>query len=187
MRGLGALRHRRQQPVRQHRDRLRRDLREPASSPAPTPATGSASRSPSPAAAGRSSLNGRNGVLDRPALVEGRGPVELQQSGHDPAGRRRRFRPDCRSCALSTNVNHLWFDEHRGAAGAAPARARSRSDIGWDYSVAAIWRPKMTQNIVFRASARGASIRARASAICSPTANGDSRYYSVLLNAILTF
>ena len=35
---------------------------------------------------------------------------------------------------LSANVNHLWFAEHRGAAGAAHRGHASRSDIGWDLS-----------------------------------------------------
>ena len=58
--------------------------------------------------------------------------------------------------------------------------------LGWDYSVSAIWRPKMTQNMVFRGSV----------AVFDPSAGfgdlftnsgHDDRYYSILLNAILNF
>ena len=61
------------------------------------------------------------------ALVQGAGPVQLQQSRHDPARRRRRFRPHAGASRLSANVNHLWFAQHRDARGAAQRRARSRA------------------------------------------------------------
>jgi hypothetical protein len=82
-------------------------------------------------------------------------------------------------------LNHLWF--HKTAVlQALRGEGSIPRDIGWDVSAAAIWRPKMTQNIVFRASA----------AVLQPGAgfrdlffnsDGDKRYYSVLLNAIATY
>jgi hypothetical protein len=86
---------------------------------------------------------------------------------------------------LSANANHLWF-----AKTATLETLRNEGSIpkaiGYDLSVAAIYRPKFTQNLVFRASA----------AVLQPTAgfrdlfansDRDKRYYSVLLNAILTY
>ena len=61
-----------------------------------------------------------------------------------------------------------------------------RRDIGWDLSAAAIWRPFAHQNIVLRISG----------AVLQPgtgfrdlftNAPQDDRFYSVLLNTILTY
>ena len=58
--------------------------------------------------------------------------------------------------------------------------------IGWDLSTAAIWRPKATQNIVFRLSGAvllpGAGFR-------DLFTNSDRHrnYYSVLANLILSY
>ena len=59
-------------------------------------------------------------------------------------------------------------------------------DIGFDLSVATIWRPKMTQNIVFRASA-AALVPGDGFKDLFANNDRDNVYYSVLLNAILTF
>jgi hypothetical protein len=53
---------------------------------------------------------------------------------------------------VSFNANHLWFDntkvlQNLRVEGSIP------KDIGFDLSVAGIWRPKATQNIVGRLSA----------------------------------
>ena len=86
---------------------------------------------------------------------------------------------------ISANFNHLWFHK-TDTLEALRVEGSIPSDIGFDYSVAAIWRPKFTQNIVFRASA----------AVLDPgrgfkdlfdNSDNDKRYYSVLLNGILTF
>ena len=61
-----------------------------------------------------------------------------------------------------------------------------RRDIGWDVSAAAIWRPRMTQNIVFRASAALLEAGTGFRDLFENT-DRDRRYYSVLLNAILTY
>ena len=85
----------------------------------------------------------------------------------------------------SLNVNHLWFADTAVVRSLRNEGSIPRT-LGWDYSASVIWRPKMTQNLVFRASA----------AVFDPSAgfgdlftnsNRDSRYYSVLLNAILNF
>jgi hypothetical protein len=58
--------------------------------------------------------------------------------------------------------------------------------IGFDYSLAAIWRPKFTQNIVVRGSVAflepGDGFRD-----LFDNSDNDKRYYSVLFNVILTY
>ena len=86
---------------------------------------------------------------------------------------------------LSANVNHLWF--HRTAVlEALRMQGTIRRDIGWDLSAAAIWRPTAIQNVVFRLS--GALLQP-GTGFRDLFANEprDRRYYSVLLNAILTY
>ena len=116
---LGPVRQRRRRPLRQRPARLRRDLRE-------------------------SDLRRRrHQLLDPPdhpvrrrrprrldqrpqrhpqlaALVEGAGPVELRQSGHDAARRRRRFRPHPAAAAVGQRQPSL-VPPDRGAAGAEDA------------------------------------------------------------------
>jgi hypothetical protein len=59
-------------------------------------------------------------------------------------------------------------------------------DIGYDLSLAAIYRPKFTQNLVFRASA--AMLQpGRGFRDLFANSDRDKRYVSVLLNAILTY
>ncbi|MDB5725766.1 MAG: hypothetical protein JWQ16_2520, partial [Novosphingobium sp.] len=86
---------------------------------------------------------------------------------------------------LSTNLNHLWFENTATLRELRNEGSIPRS-IGWDLSGAAIWRPSMVQNAIFRLSA----------AVLDPgkgfgdlftNSNGDKRYYSILFNAILTF
>jgi hypothetical protein len=58
--------------------------------------------------------------------------------------------------------------------------------IGWDYSTTVIWRPRMTQNIVFRLS--GAVLDAGSGFRDLFTqSSGSGRYYSVLFNTVLSF
>ena len=85
---------------------------------------------------------------------------------------------------LTTNINHLWF-ANTAVVEALRQQGSIPDSLGWDYSISTIWRPKMTQNIVFRASA----------AVFDPDAGfadlfntgGSDRYYSILLNAVLSF
>ena len=60
------------------------------------------------------------------------------------------------------------------------------TSIGYDLSAAAIWRPRATQNIVFRLS--GAMLSASDGfADLFAQDRRSSHYYSVLLNAIVTY
>ena len=86
---------------------------------------------------------------------------------------------------MSVNANHLWFHQTEVLEVLRQQTPIGR-DIGWDLSAAVIWRPSFVQNVVFRASA----------AVLEPgngfedlfaNVQNNRRYYSVLLNAILTY
>jgi hypothetical protein len=130
------------------------------------------------------SINGRNGILNSLRSSKEQGQSNFNNPGTILAGVGADFdiTPEWR---LSGNVNHLWF--HKTAVlEALRAEGSIPKEIGWDVSLAAIWRPKFTQNIVFRASAAvlqpGAGFKE-----LFDNSDGDDRYYSVLLNAILTY
>lgn len=83
---------------------------------------------------------------------------------------------------LSTNVNHLWFDD-TAILRAVRAQPNVDRDIGTDVSAAWIWRPFFTQNVVFRLSAAtllpGRGLK--------DLYGDDTRYYTVLGNLIFTY
>jgi hypothetical protein len=130
------------------------------------------------------SLNGRNGLLNSLRSSKEQGQSNFANPGTTllGIGADADILPELR---VSANLNRLGF------ATAAPLEALRMqpdisSDIGWDISLSAIWRPLFIQNIVLRASA----------AILAPTdrfqrviAAEDRRtaYHSVLLNAVLTY
>ena len=127
------------------------------------------------------SLTGRNGMI--PSLRSSR---ELGQSNFDGPGLRLLgigadfdLTPESR---LSFNLNQLWFDE---TAPLETARNQAPIDtaIGTDASVAWIWRPFMTQNVVLRVSGAALFPGAGLEALYGT----DDTYYSVLGNLVLTF
>jgi hypothetical protein len=129
-------------------------------------------------------INGRNGILNSLRSSKEQGQSNFNNPGTILLGAGADFdvTPEWR---VSGNVNHLWF--HKTAVLQALRNEGSIArDIGWDVSAAAIWRPKMTQNIVFRASAAmlqpGAGFRD-----LFANSDRDKRYFSVLLNAIATY
>lgn len=138
------------------------------SSPAPIPATGSARRFRSRAAGARSRSTAAT-ASQFAALVKGRRAVEFQQPRHDPGRRGGDFdlSPEMR---VSTNFNHLWFQD-TATLQVLRSEGSIPTDIGWDLSVAGIWRPKATQNIVGRLSA-AVLLPARGSGTCSKTRRG---------------
>ena len=86
---------------------------------------------------------------------------------------------------LSANANHLWFHQTE-VLEALRMQGTIRSDVGWDLSAAVIWRPSAIQNVVFRLS--GALLQPGTGFDDLFTnETRDDRYYSVLLNAILTY
>jgi hypothetical protein len=83
---------------------------------------------------------------------------------------------------ISGNINYLWFDEV-AVLEAARAASPIDNDIGTDVSVAYIWRPYNTQNIVLRLS--GAALIPGEG--LENLYGTDTTYYSVLANLILTY
>jgi hypothetical protein len=86
---------------------------------------------------------------------------------------------------ISGSANHLWFAT-TNVIKALRVEGSIPNEIGFDLSAAATYRPKFNQNLVFRLSG----------AIFEPSkgfkdlfANSprDSRYYSVLFNAVLSY
>ncbi|MBD3744764.1 MAG: hypothetical protein IE932_00965 [Sphingopyxis terrae] len=130
------------------------------------------------------SINGRNGILNslRSSKEEGQSNFNNPGTAFVGAGADFDLSPETR---VSVNANHLWFDNTAGlqvlrSEGSIP------KDIGWDLSVAGIWRPKATQNIVGRLSA----------AVLLPgdgfkdlfeNRERDRAYVSVLANLIVSF
>ena len=130
------------------------------------------------------SINGRNGILNSLRSSKEEGQSNFNNPGTVLLGVGADFdlTPTTR---LSTNINHLWFAdtivlETLRNEGSIP------KNIGWDISAAGIWRPKATQNIVFRLSA---AMLAPGSGFRDLFANAsqDRRYYSILANVIVTY
>ncbi len=125
-------------------------------------------------------LSGRNGVLNSLRSSKEQGQSNFTNPGTLllGAGMDYDVLPELR---LSWNANHLWFDK---TAVMEVARNQGSIDkaIGWDLSVAGIYRPFMTQNIVFRLSAAallpGKGYRQMF---------GDETNYTVLANLLLTY
>ncbi len=130
------------------------------------------------------SVNGRNGVLNSLRSSKEEGQSNFNNPGTILLGAGGDFdvTPTLR---LSGNLNRLWF------ADTAIVRALRQEgsiprDLGWDASVSVIWRPLMSQNVVLRAS--GAVFDPGDGFADLFAARGrDNRYYSVLLNAVLSF
>jgi len=130
------------------------------------------------------SINGRNGILNslRSSKEEGQSNFNNPGTVLLGAGVDADVTPEWR---LSANLNHLWFHKTQILETLRNEGSIPRA-IGFDLSLAAIYRPKFTQNLVFRASA----------AVLQPgkgfrdlfaNSDRDKRYYSVLFNAILTY
>ena len=86
---------------------------------------------------------------------------------------------------VTGNVNHLWF-ANTATLEALRVEGSVPRSIGWDTSISTIWRPKMTQNVVFRLSAAmldaGKGFRD-----LFTQSSGSGRYYSVLANMVFAF
>lgn len=129
---------------------------------------------------GRVGLSGRNGVLNalRSSKEEGQSNFTNPGTLLLGIGTDLDLTPTFR---LSLNANQLWFVD---TAVVEVARQQGGLDraIGTDLSVATIWRPFMTQNVVLRASVAallpGRGFR---------QLYGDETQYSGLLNLVLTY
>jgi hypothetical protein len=130
------------------------------------------------------SINGRNGILNSIRSSKEQGQSNFNNPGTILLGAGADFDilPQLR---LSTNINHLWF-ANTSILQALRNEGSIPKDIGWDVSAALIYRPKFTQNLVFRAS--GAVLRPGAGfRDLFANSDRDKRYVSILLNAILSY
>ncbi|WP_370032497.1 hypothetical protein [Qipengyuania mesophila] len=130
------------------------------------------------------SVNGRNGILNSLRSSKEQGQSNFNNPGLMLLGAGADFdlTPELR---LSTNANHLWF-ENTGTLQALRNEGSIPKSIGWDLSAAAIWRPKATQNIVFRLSG-AALVSGKGFDDLFTSLGNPGTYYSVLANVILSY
>lgn len=130
------------------------------------------------------SINGRNGILNSLRSSKEQGQSNFNNPGTVLVGAGADFdlTPQLR---LSTNANHLWFQD-TATLQTLRNEGSIPDDIGWDLSAAAVWRPKATQNIVFRLSA-AALLPGKGFRDLFDNAGNDRRYYSVLANVIVSY
>ena len=129
-------------------------------------------------------VSGRNGILNSLRSSKEQGQSNFNNPGTILIGAGTDFdiTPEWR---LSLNANALRFDK-TAVLEALRVQGGIDKDIGFDLSASAIWRPKMTQNIVLRGSI--ASLEPGGGFDDLFTNNeDDKRYLSVLLNATLTY
>jgi hypothetical protein len=129
-------------------------------------------------------INGRNGVLNSLRSSKEEGQSNFNNPGTVLLGGGADFdvTPELR---VTTNLNHLAFAD-TSVLKALRQEGSIPKALGWDASVSTIWRPMMTQNIVFRASAAAFDPGSGFKDLFANTER-NKRYYSILLNAILTF
>ena len=130
------------------------------------------------------SVNGRNGILNSLRSSKEQGQSNFNNPGLMLLGVGADFdlTPEIR---VSANANHLWF-ENTATIETLRNEGSIAKDVGWDLSTAAIWRPKATQNLVFRLSA--AALQSGSGFRDLFDSLGDrNRYYSILANAVLTY
>jgi hypothetical protein len=129
-------------------------------------------------------LNSRNGVLNDLRSSKEEGQSNFNNPGTILLGAGGDFDllPELR---LSANINHIWFAD-TATVEVLRQQGGISTDLGWDLSLAATWRPFFTQNIVLRASG---AVLAPGSGFNDLFTNSEhaDQYYSVLLNAIVTF
>ncbi len=129
-------------------------------------------------------VNGRNGVLNSLRSSKDQGQSNFNNPGTALLGIGADFDilPELR---VSANVNHLWFAK-TAVIEALRVEGSIPNSIGTDISTAAIYRPKFNQNLVFRLSG---AVFQPASGFKDLFTNSprNSRYYSVLFNAILSY
>ncbi len=129
-------------------------------------------------------ISGRNGVLNSLRSSKEQGQSNFNNPGTMLAGVG--FDADVTpKFRLSGNVNYLWF-ENTATLQALRSEGSIPKTIGTDASLAAIFRPKAIQNLVFRLS--GAVLQpSRGFKDLFTNSRRDSRYYSVLFNAVLSY
>ncbi|WP_375290535.1 hypothetical protein [Qipengyuania sp.] len=130
------------------------------------------------------SLSGRNGILNSLRSSKEQGQSNFNNPGLILVGAGGDFdlTPEFR---LSANANHLWFADTTTLQVLRNEGSIPR-DIGWDLSMAAIWRPKATQNIVARLSAAALLPGAGFQDLFTDRSRSDA-YVSILANVIVTY
>jgi len=130
------------------------------------------------------SLNGRNGILNSLRSSKDQGQSNFNNPGTVLVGAGADFdlMPQLR---VSVNANRLWF-ANTATLQALRNEGSIPRDIGWDLSTSAIWRPKATQNIVFRLSA-AALVAGNGFRDLFASAGGGRVYASVLANLVLSY
>jgi len=129
-------------------------------------------------------INGRNGILNDLRSSKDQGQSNFINPGTILTGAGMDFdiTPTLR---VSSNANHLWF-ESTNELKVLRVEGSIPNSIGWDLSTAVVWRPRMTQNIVFRLS--GATLIAgKGFGDLFAQSSGSKNYYSVLFNTVLSF
>jgi hypothetical protein len=125
-------------------------------------------------------LSGRNGILNSLRSSKDQGQSNFTNPGIQLLGYGMDFDllPEWR---VSFNLNHLWFDRTETLE-TARNQGGIDKDIGWDVSVASVYRPLMTQNIVFRLSAAALIPGDGYAAMFD-----DETQYTVLANLVLAY
>ena len=130
------------------------------------------------------SINGRNGILNslRSSKEEGQSNFNNPGTVFVGAGADFDLTPEFR---VSANANHLWF-ENTSSLQALRVEGSIPKDIGFDLSVATIWRPKATQNIVGRLSG-AVLLPGKGFKDLFDNKQKNDAYVSILANVILSF
>lgn len=130
------------------------------------------------------SVNGRNGILNNLRSSKEQGQSNFNNPGLWLVGVGADFdlTPEFR---LSANANHLWFED-TATLEALRIEGSIPSEIGYDLSASAIWRPKANQNIVFRLSGAALLAGDGFEDLFDNLGNQDA-FYSVLANVTLTY
>ncbi|WP_447766230.1 hypothetical protein [Sphingopyxis panaciterrae] len=130
------------------------------------------------------SINGRNGILNslRSSKEEGQSNFNNPGTVFVGVGGDFDLTPEFR---VSTNFNHLWFAD-TSSLQVLRSEGSIPKDIGFDLSVAAIWRPKATQNIVGRLSA-AVLLPGKGFKDLFENKQREDAYLSILANVIVSF
>lgn len=130
------------------------------------------------------SVNGRNGILNSLRSSKEEGQSNFNNPGTILIGAGTDFdlTPTLR---LSGNLNHIWF-ANTAVVQALRQEGSIPKQVGLDGSVSAIWRPYFSQNVVVRASAAVFDPGKGFTDLFS-SAGRDKRFYSVLLNVVLSY
>ncbi|WP_287409088.1 hypothetical protein [Sphingopyxis sp.] len=130
------------------------------------------------------SINGRNGILNslRSSKEEGQSNFNNPGTVFVGVGADLDLTPEFR---VSANANHLWFAD-TSSLQALRMEGSIPKDIGFDLSVATIWRPKATQNIVGRLSG-AVLLPGKGFKDLFDNKQKNDAYVSILANVILSF